>query len=356
LKAREVLLLSCCLAILAVAGLLVFGGGAGEAEATDTMPAPAGPAAPPVESHDAAGSAPITAAAAVASRASSGADRKDGSIEGDVILAASLLPKLEHLTVLVREAINTEVADPSRKPFTTSQTFAIGRTTPQFLLDGIPFSPYGYLVSVHGENCNGSEKQVRIDATMPVAKIQLALTPGVPYSILLRDQTKLPIPDLEVALIPEGEPVGRPVLAGKRSDSFGAVVYETVLRGSYRVCVGSQITPLNAPLVIDVQATAGAQATTVEVPRGQPLTVRVHGPAYGVEGVDVVALATDSVQLRRFESKTDYRGEALFPHLPPGGYQLNINKQGYERTVRTVTLKEHETPAPIEVRLAPIVQ
>jgi hypothetical protein len=353
LRTRDVLLLSGIGLLLAAMGFVVLQTShpppADLGPAVGSGPAEVAPAPPPTH-------APVTGE--LRPSAPDAAPQRDASefvssglIEGDVAIEPRVLGKIEHVTILIRETLGSE---PGRPAFVKAQSLPIERRTPYFAIDGIPFSDRDYHVTVSAPGCNGNEMYVRVTRAKPIPpRLQLHVTAGVTLSILLRDQFRGPVAGLDVLLLPVGEPPNRQPLT-KTCDNFGAAVFEDVLRGEYRVFVGSQLDPLNEPKTIDVSATTAIQAVPVEVPRGQPLTVQVNGGnGYGLEGAEVVAIATDSVQFRQQKGKSDAAGRVTFKHLPAGAYQLNVAREGWERTARMVKIEDAVRPETVVVQLAP---
>ncbi len=97
------------------------------------------------------------------------------------------------------------------------------------------------------------------------------------------------------------------------------------------------------------------QFASITVPRGQALNVSVAGPAgYGLRDAKLTMLSTSSVQYQPYEGVTDYNGRHVFPHLPPGEYQLNVELPGHQRWSRNIRWKDGEDPPQVEVRLIPL--
>jgi hypothetical protein len=235
-----------------------------------------------------------------------------------------------------------------------------GPGTPTFEARDIPFSAYPYVVSVYSPGLNGTRRTVTIDADSPlVDDVVLTITPGSPFSILLRDQDAGPYPGLEVTVLPVGEPLGRRTSVGT-SDNFGSVVFEDLLAGDYQLTVRLGGQPIGEMQTITVQpGHANFQATarqgqgyTVTVPRGAPQSVQVSDVAgYGVAEVKVTATAADRIHAKALEAVTDYGGKAEFAHLTPGRWQLDVEKDGFQRSHLMVKIVDGEPPTPQQVRL-----
>jgi hypothetical protein len=359
-KQREILILSSTLVLLTAVGASVFVLDAdpvrGAAlEGVPHTPPAAEPAPPPAESalvadagaeRSPAASDPVQATAAAPS---------SGVIRGHVTLSASVLDRLETITVRVIEAVNDASGT---RPFTHLQAvrYEPGDATPTFTIHGVPFSRYGYVVQAYVPDLNGSEQVVTLDADHPTADVVLGIQPGVPFTVLLRDQMHNPLEGLEVTMTPIGSPMGRHNLR-KVTDNFGAAVLESVLRGAYRVAVGPPGAPLIPPVDVEVQppgAGLSAQSHTIVVPRGHKLAVRVVGPAgYGMKEAEVHVVASSDIQFREYKQTTDLAGLAEFPHLVAGSYWVNVTAPEYSRRTLPVKVPTDSPPPELLVRLVP---
>ncbi|MCC6671932.1 MAG: carboxypeptidase regulatory-like domain-containing protein [Planctomycetes bacterium] len=361
MKPRDVSLLAGVLSLLVALGLLFVGGtpaegmGGGPDAGPEVSEAPV-PPAPAIESG-----APALAPApeaVTAARESAAHTRSDGMVRGHVSIATSVLSRLDLLTLQVLEARNDDGGtDPARPTFTLQKSLKVDpRRTPEFVLDGIPFSPHGYFVSVYAPGLNGSTQHVRLTSERPVADVVLGLSSGVPYSILVRDQLQNPLREQTVQMIPVGEPTGRAILQGQ-SDAFGSLVFENVLQGEWKIAVGPPGAPLGEPRRVQVVPPAGSytlQSTTVTVALGRNLEVQVFGPSgHGLQEVELEVTATDSVAFRRYEGRTDWTGKHTFAHLPAGTYQVNARLAGHGRWTRVVRIGEDKNPDPLVARLYP---
>lgn len=364
MKTRDVTILLALLAMLA--GLSVVLLRSDPPPAPTPEPAVASPQAPQAQPEQPAETAeavavddglPIEAATTRARPQFDTSGWTEGVIEGSITLAASVVPRLEGVLVTVTEAINViEGTHPQPRPWTVTKSLPIGRSTPRFRFEHVPFSEYGYRVAVFAEGCNGSESHVRIDCGHPYVsedELRLSITPGVSFTVRLQDQLRNPLPDLEVALIPIGEPLGRGVRPAQKTDSFGSTRFDDVIQGKWKIHVGPALAPIRDPLPVDVAPIGHAQMQVVEVPLGQPFVVRVVGPYAGLQDAQVTLTATDTVEFRQYKEKTAYSGEARFPHLAAGTYQVDVHAQGYGRSARKVVIKADQPPATLEIRLAP---
>jgi hypothetical protein len=369
-RLRDAVLLAALAALLAAGGAVWLG-----AAGTPPVPVEVPSAANPGPGPQAAPAAPLTAQAQEAGGAAEpgepleaavrGAVTRDtsgwtdGIIEGSVTLATSVVGRIDHVLVVVTESINVlGGVQPQPKPWRAQKALPIGRSTPRFQFTGVPFSDFGYRVEVFAEGCNGSEAHARIDATHPLVpeeELRLSVTPGVSFTVRLQDaQLRTPLPGIDVALIPHGEPLGRAVLPAKTTDSFGAVRFDDVVRGQWHVHVGQALAPILDPVPVQVAPIGAAQFQVIPVPVGQPLVVRVVGPYdYGIQDAEIVATATDTTQFRQHKGKTALNGDCRFPHLPAGSYQIDVTAPGYGRSTRKVAVAAERPPDMLTVRLVP---
>lgn len=356
---RDLLLLVTTLVGLLGVGIVAFSFGGTPVQGAE-LPAPAPIEAPrPLE-------APIEPGGAVAvdggfrRSETTGAvaaplQRTTGMIRGDITLAAAVVPTLETVIVRVVEAVQPTHGAPP--PFTMQHVirFAPSDGTPRFALDDIPFSSAGYVVHAFAAGLNGTEQVVQLNADHPVADVVLGIHPGTPFSLLLRDQDLGPIVDTDVTMMPVGSPLGRPTYA-KRADTFGAVVFENVLRGQYQVLVGPLTQPLLEPVPVEVFATSGVQvqSKTIVVPRGESLTVNVFGlGGHGMAEIEVKVTSGSDTRFREFKQPTNWGGTATFEHLVPGTYWVNVLDPRYEPRTLPAHVKAGEKPNAVEVRLVP---
>lgn len=335
------------------------------APAVAAMPMAEPPAEAPAGAADAV--APATAAAPVdASLAAPRSARPStagwttGIVRGDIQLAVSVLERLQSLTVVVEEARNAIAADGSvRLPTRFVVPVPVGRGTPTFEVRDIPFSDYPYVVSVHAPGLNGSRRTISIDQGHAlVDDVVLAVTPGAPYSVLVRDQDGQPFVGIDLRLMPVGEPAGRPMQQGT-TDSFGSIVFEAVLAGDYQVFASLSGQMLLDPPTLHVQpgvrvvhGKVQGQGHTLTIPRGVPVQFLVHDVAgYGIPGAKVTATATDRTRLTVREATTDAAGRADFAHLQPGTWQVTFEFERFERRDVALHLQAGQEPVYKEVRL-----
>lgn len=303
---------------------------------------------------------------AVAEASSAVAQREDtsgwttGIVRGDIQVAVSVLDRIKTITIHVEEARNAvDQGGPYKRPHRFVVPVTMGRGTPTFEVTGIPFSEYPYIVTAHAPGLNGGRRTVAIDAQNPLADdLVLAITPGSPFTVLLRDQDMAPYIGLDIGLTPVGEPLGRPRQNGT-SDNFGSVVFEDVLAGDYKIQVAQSGQVLIEPQVVSVQpgprlvsSRIQSQGHTVTIPRGVALPIRIADVrGYGLADVAVSATAADKVKLTVLEAVTDLGGNVVFPHLTPGVWQIDVLKMDYQRGTRMVTIKPGEIPSPQEFQL-----
>ncbi len=278
-----------------------------------------------------------------------------GILRGDIELAVNAIDRIESLSVHVEELRGGLRSDGSyQAPFRRSIPVSFDRTrTPTFEIRDVPFSDYPYAVTVYTPGLNGSRRTVQLDAEHPIVEdIVLAISVGAPFSLLLRDQDGNPYPQLDVRLVPVGEPAGRPRLDAI-SDGYGCAIYESALAGDYAVHVFQNGQPLGEPQTVTVQpggrlyqTRVQGQGQVVTIPRGQPLEVFVvDGNGYGIPDARVQLQATDKVRLTQLDLTTDAGGIARFPYLTPGVWQIDVTKDGCQPRFRQITVQDR-TPIP----------
>jgi hypothetical protein len=159
--------------------------------------------------------------------------------------------------------------------------------------------------------------------------------------------------DVEVTLTPDGSPLGRPAYA-KKTDSFGAAIFQDVLRGIYQAHLGPMTQPMMAPQPVEVLANSGmtAQSKTIIVPKGESLTVNLFSAAgHGLPDVEVKLSSGSDVRYREMKQKTDRSGRTTFQHLLPGSYWINVLDPRYEPRTVPAAVRQGEKPKDIDVRL-----
>lgn len=372
MRSRDLIVLASASALLAIAGFFVFGSEVfAEVQPPEGTAAPAEPAGHPGDVAAAAAASPDAPAAQTAApvvvAASAGThDRIDthgwtkGVVKGDIQLAVSALDRIQSIAIEVVEARNPITADGRvQLPTRLIVPVTLGRGTPTFEVRDIPFSDYPYFVTVLSPGLNGSRRTVAIDAKNPlIDNLLLSITPGAPLTILVRDQDAVPYCGLDLAVLPVGEPAGRPTHKGT-TDNFGSLVLENVLAGDYQIFASHAGTPVQDPQTISVQPgghiKVQGQSHTMTIERGLPVQVTVSDRA-GNPYVDtlVTATATDRIKLTVREATTNGIGIASFPHLQPGTWQITIAKDRFHRWDQQVTLKQGQDPLYLEARLVPV--
>ena len=311
---------------------------------------------------------PVSAATADRPREST-AGWTSGIIRGDVQLAVSVLDKLGSITVVVEE-VRSPFAPKNRDPANgesaaykaPTRLYAKverGEGTPTFQINNVPFSDYPYRVTLHTANLNGSQRTLSVTKEEPLHDIVLTITPGVPFSILLRDQDAGSYPDIDVLLRPVGLPNGRPRLRDT-TDNFGSVVFDNVLAGQYEL-----VTTLNGQPFGDTERVTvlpgtrnfgrkiQGQGHVVTIERGVQLDVRVSDKlGYSTEGATVTATATDRRKLLELEGTTDHGGNLRFSRLLPGTWQLTVQKKGWQRIDQQLTVRPHQPAMLRDIKLA----
>jgi hypothetical protein len=200
---------------------------------------------------------------------------------------------------------------------------------------------------------------ITVDATKAVVdNVMLRITPGTPLSIIVRDQDATPYIDLDVALLPIGEPAGRQSMKGS-TDNQGSIVFDDVLAGDYQVLATQGGLPVIEPQTMTVQEggrrTLHSQSYPLTIERGVPVQVRVHDRNfYPYVGAKVVATATDRIRLTQRDATTDALGIASFAHLQPGTWQITVTQDKCHRWDQQLTLKQYQDPVVIDASMVPI--
>ncbi|MEZ5965608.1 MAG: carboxypeptidase-like regulatory domain-containing protein [Planctomycetota bacterium] len=354
------LLLLCGLACLTGVGIVAFGLG------TDSAAAELDPRPPAENGAGPTGSEPVPSAMTAAEGVFRPSDRVTvteaplghsartaGVIRGDVTLTASTVDKIKAITIRIVEAVRDDSTE--HKPFTYQMTMPFDPRdgTPKFAVDDIPFSRYGYLVQAFASGLNGTEQMVVLDEEHPIADVLLGVHPGTPFTVLLRDQELAPLANVEVTLTPDEHPPGRPAYS-MVTDSFGAAVFENVLRGPYLAHVGPMAQPIHPPEKVEVMANSGlqAQSKTIVVPKGEALVVNVYNAVgHGVTDIEVRLSSGSDVRYRELKQQTDWAGRCVFEHLVPGTYWLNVTDTRYQPRTVPATVRAGEKPKDVEIRL-----
>ena len=362
MRPRDLLILSGLFVLGATVGIVVLSSDSHADElppgARAAVEAPAAAQVPVPLPADAAqgGSVPVEAAAVgkEAVRIDT-ANWTTGTVMGDIEIAVSVLDRITTITVCVEE-LRSAIGDDNtfRHPNKYIVPVKMGRGTPTFEVRGIAFSEYPYNVSLYAPGLNSSGRTVVIDKEHPLHDdIRLRITPGSPFSVLLRDQDQNPYPNIDVRLVPDGGGLGRPTHS-KVTDNFGSVVFENVLSGDYQIITGQQGMPLGPPEKVTVQPgdrlygpKVQGQSYVVTVPRGQPLQFSVTCRGYGLADARIKLIASDRTKLTVLEAVSDYSGRAEFPHLTPGVWQIDVVKDNYQLKTRQITIKDG-VPPPVE--------
>jgi hypothetical protein len=355
--------------VLLVVGAVIALGGNGDVQAVSAVEASEAPAEEPVAAEEQREMefAPVDLAPAKDAPPKAyippGPPPTSGSIYGRLSVATDAIGEFGTFTILVSELINPNSRVVDRQPFNLRRSFETDlHRTPRFAIEDIPFSVYGYDVEVFVVDFNGSKRTVHLTPEHPVAgtpdhaesvgeEVVLSVSPGVPFSLRLRDQHYNPIVRQEVELVPVGDPIGRRIYQGE-TDGFGSSIYENVIRGQYDVRMVASQTILDRITVVSA-GQSQLQAAQILVPTGNELRVEVSSKiGYGIEGAKLTLYAVDTSENRRHEAVTDYSGIYVFPHLMPGTYQLDISAERFQRTTRKVRIGKEGMPDPVQVRLA----
>lgn len=298
-----------------------------------------------------------------------------GVIRGDVQLAVSILDKLGSITVIVEEMRNPFAKKPKRTrdpeakegepqkaastaPHRLYATVNRGEGTPTFEVRDVPFSDYPYRVTLHAAGLNGSQRVLAVNEDQPLHDIRLRITPGVPFSVLLRDQDSGSYPDIDVLLRPTGLPHGRARLAGK-TDNFGSVVFADVLAGQYELVTTLNGQPFGDPEIVTVLPGTRnfgrkiqGQGHVVTIERGVQVDVRISDRmGYAIKDCTVTATATDRRKLLELEGKTDGQGVLRFSRLLPGTWHLVVQKPGWQRIDQQLTIRQDQQPILRDIKL-----
>lgn len=263
-----------------------------------------------------------------------------GSISGAIRVSTSILKKLNAYKVIVEENVNTNALRPGDpKPFYKYKTFRVDWSlgTPFFELDEIPFSDHTYTVMVAADGMNGSTAYISVTSHHPTGKdgpVQLALTPGTVYSVLLRTQRHVPCIGMNVHMVPVGESLTRRKRHDGKTNNFGNIVFEDVERGEYMLTVGTVGAPSAPPEKVTVYASAASfsmgrprvQGKTVMVPDGKNVTIEVW-TRFGqpLAGAKLLAWQVDIKQRYEFKGETNAAGRFVFDNVPYGRYQISVD-------------------------------
>jgi hypothetical protein len=350
------------LGLLLAAGtgaFLLAGGGGDPAPLVPPAAGPGGSEAAVAGEHAVASSPGADRGAAAAAVAPARAEPREpadtagwttGVVRGDIKLAVSVLGRLEQITVTLHElrAARDGTANLARSRI---QRVERGAGTPTFEFRDVPFSDYRYAVSVYSPGLNGSSTSVLVDAQTPLHDVELEITPGAPFTVLVRDQDRNPYRGVEVRMLPIGEPPGRSFRIGT-TDAYGSVVFEDVLAGDYRVLGALQGQQLGEPKTVTVQPGARrygsriqGQGDTFVVPRGQPLEVLVSTrTGYGVDGATVTLQQLDDARAQPIEQATDPVGRVTFAHVTPGRWEIRVQREGYGTVTRPLSIAPDVPP------------
>lgn len=368
MRSREFVLLTGASAVLALAGLVAFG--------SDVFAAPPAPGLAPISPSTPAAkdlaaepdplAAPLPAvtapAAAEANAEPPPAGWTKGVVKGDIQLAASALGSIRSIRVEIVEARRAGIGPDGvfHQPTRIVVPVQLGRGTPTFEADDVPFSEYPYAVSVHSPGLNGSCSMITVDAKTPQhLAVILRITPGAPLSILVRDQDRLPYPGLDVTMVPEGPPADRPIHKGT-TDNAGGLVFDSVLAGDWLVHVQKDGLPMQPPTVMNMPPGGATQLVGHSYPltieRGIPVQVVVHDRNYyPYVGAKVTATATDRVKLTVVEAEpSDAQGIARFAKLQPGTWQITVVNEKCHLWDKQITVQAHQDPVRLEALLVPI--
>ncbi len=289
-----------------------------------------------------------------------------GTISGRIAVSTSLLKELKAYKIVVQESINPNARKPGDpKPFFHYKSFRIdwSKGTPFFDLPDIPFSSHAYRVSVVADGMNGSSAFINLTSHHPNGRgdgVQLSLTPGTVYSVILRDLRQVPRTDMEVHLVPCGASLSKRRRHDGKTNNFGNVVFEDVERGDYMLTVGKVHAPSAPPEEVTVFAASAAfhmgrprvQGKTVIVPDGKNVTIEIWSRAgIPLGGATLLAWQLEIKRYYKFEGTTDQAGRYVFENVPYGRYQISIDHPQHGRRDRNFEVKK-DGPADVMVSVA----
>lgn len=282
-----------------------------------------------------------------------------GVLDVRITQSASTVGKTEGGVLFVEELFNENTAElkPDRRPWRKETTFRFDpMRSPTFaVIDGVPFSAYGYRVWVWVPGFNGSSQTVRVTEDSWNPQVDLMVSAGSPLQLRLIDQRFEPYPHTDLMLVPTGEVRGRDVIRAQ-TDNFGTAAFASVLAGEYAVHVGglarATILVARTGFVHD-ELGSGRQSQNVVIERGAKLRVEVFDAAgRGMPGVTVRVMAIDTVENIRQEHETDATGVWEFEHVLPGRYQVDAMAQGHPTVTKPrVAIEAGVDPAPIRLRM-----
>lgn len=289
-----------------------------------------------------------------------------GTISGGIRVSTKLIKNLKAYKIIVRETRNTNALKPGDPaPFYKYKTFLIdwSKGTPFFDIPEIPFSDHTYRVTVAVEGMNGSSAYINLTNHHPNGKdgpLQLALTPGTIFSVILRDQRRIPRGDIEVHMIPTGDSITRRKRHDGKTNNFGNVIFQDVERGDYTLTVGNVGAPSAPPETVTVYSSAASfangrprvQGKTVIVPDGKNVTIEVwsrHG--FPLEDANLRAWQLEIKRFYDFKGKTDRAGRLVFENVPYGKYQISVDSSLHGRRDRKFEVTKGAGPVLITVKM-----
>lgn len=290
-----------------------------------------------------------------------------GTISGGIRVSTKLIKDLKAYKIIVQETRNENAHKPGfPAPFYKYKTFRTNwsKGTPFFDLPGIPFSDHTYRVTVAAEGMNGSSAYINLTHHHPNGKdgpLQLALTPGTIYSVILRDQRQIPRTDMNVHLVPTGESLTRRRRHDGKTNNFGNVIFEGVEQGDYVLSVGNVGAPSAPPETVTVYSAAASfvngrprvQGKTVIVPDGKNVTIEVwsrHG--LPLEGANLRAWQLEIKRFYDFKGKTDRAGRLVFENVPYGKYQISVDTSLHGRRDQKFEVATDAAPVLITVKMS----
>jgi hypothetical protein len=366
-EARHHTAILALLALVAAAAIALFvrsrGGGAEAplgvpSPVVEPPPAPEAPAEPRAAAAAPAGIAVRSLDDDLRAARPAGPPPDAGVLDVRVTPSARIAARFRGGTLSIEELVNPDslARDPERRPFARVVGFEaeVQQSPTYVVVEGIPFSPYGYRVTLFVQGLNGSSQIVRVAEDSWNPQVDLTVTPPSTFTLRLVDQELEPYVNEIVTLIPVGLPRGRPLVEAE-TDRFGSAFFEAILAGDYEVKIAHDVrdtVTIERPGFVRDDLDIGVQSKQLQIPRGAELKVEVFDVIqYGLGGVQVRAIALDTTRNRRYEDETDVNGVCLFTHMVPGRYQVDVMARGYQQTSRSITIEAGKPVAPLQFRL-----
>lgn len=285
-------------------------------------------------------------------------DAEAGVIDGELIVRGDLLDVIPDYTILVNELLHDPTGQQRGEHF--RRVFRINPDGLQlFAIENVPFSNRGYRVEIFADGMNGSSTIVSVTQQAPVAEAVLTLMQAGPFTVRLTDQYNNALEGKQVELRPT-PPIGRRNVFSE-SDGYGSAVFPVLVAGDYEVWVDNTYRDTIA-VIAELNGSnptrAGAGSTLLQLPVGRSLQVeladRVNNP---MAGITVQLRKIDTRDSRTTERTSDSLGHAVFEHLEPGPYRLEVRGESIRPTFRRIDVLEPDETAQemqqIQIRVNP---